>query len=154
VAAIAREAGAKVVVDNVFATPLFQSPLPLGADVVVYSATKHMDGQGRVLGGALLCSKALFQEAYHDQLATPARRSPLRRLGADQGAGDPGPAGPAAGGDRRRPRRADRAHPKVGRLFYPTRPDHPQAEIAARQMTGGGTSSPSTSATRRRRSAS
>ncbi|MGH7010823.1 MAG: aminotransferase class I/II-fold pyridoxal phosphate-dependent enzyme, partial [Caulobacteraceae bacterium] len=57
IAKIARGAGARLVVDNVFATPIFQAPLELGADLVVYSATKHIDGQGRVLGGALLGSR-------------------------------------------------------------------------------------------------
>jgi O-succinylhomoserine sulfhydrylase len=61
VAAIAKEAGAKVIVDNVFATPIFQKPLLLGADIVVYSATKHIDGQGRVLGGAVLGAHALLE---------------------------------------------------------------------------------------------
>src|SRR6185437_5395382 len=68
VAAIAKEAGAKVVVDNVFATPIFQKPLTLGADIVVYSATKHIDGQGRVLGGAVLGAEPLMTEAYKDLL--------------------------------------------------------------------------------------
>jgi O-succinylhomoserine sulfhydrylase len=68
VAAVAREAGAIVVVDNVFATPIFQKPLQLGADVVVYSATKHIDGGGRVLGGAILGKEALLTEAYRDFL--------------------------------------------------------------------------------------
>ena len=66
VAALAHEVGAKVVVDNVFATPILQKPLKLGADVVVYSATKHIDGQGRVLGGAILGDAALLDEAYRD----------------------------------------------------------------------------------------
>ena len=57
VADIAHNAGARLVVDNVFATPLYQSPLTLGADCVVYSATKHIDGQGRVLGGVILGSE-------------------------------------------------------------------------------------------------
>jgi O-succinylhomoserine sulfhydrylase len=66
VAEIAHAAGAKVVVDNVFATPIFQKPLVLGADIVVYSATKHIDGQGRVLGGAILGANELMTEAYKD----------------------------------------------------------------------------------------
>ena len=60
VAAIAHEAGALLTVDNVFATPLYQRPLQLGADCVVYSATKHIDGQGRCLGGVILGSKAFI----------------------------------------------------------------------------------------------
>ena len=56
VSALAHEAGAQVIVDNVFATPILQKPLELGADIVAYSATKHIDGQGRCLGGAVICS--------------------------------------------------------------------------------------------------
>ncbi|MBL8554778.1 MAG: PLP-dependent transferase, partial [Phenylobacterium sp.] len=63
VADVAHAAGAKLVVDNVFATPIFQKPLALGADVVVYSATKHIDGQGRVLGGAILGDAQLLTDA-------------------------------------------------------------------------------------------
>src|SRR5579862_7285827 len=66
VAEIAHAAGAKLIVDNVFATPIFQKPLTMGADIVVYSATKHIDGQGRVLGGAVLGANALLEEAYRD----------------------------------------------------------------------------------------
>jgi len=62
VSKLAHEAGARVVVDNVFATPLLQKPLELGADVVAYSATKHIDGQGRCLGGAIVCSKQFFDD--------------------------------------------------------------------------------------------
>lgn len=61
---MAHAAGARVVVDNVFATPLLQRPLALGADVVVYSATKHIDGQGRCLGGAVLASKSFIEETF------------------------------------------------------------------------------------------
>ena len=68
VADIAHNAGAKLVIDNVFATPLYQSPLTLGADVVVYSATKHIDGQGRVLGGVILASEKLIVDNYHQLL--------------------------------------------------------------------------------------
>ena len=74
VAAIAHEAGAKLVVDNVFATPLWQHPLALGADCVVYSATKHIDGQGRCLGGVILASAAFIEKRPHF-LRRPARRS-------------------------------------------------------------------------------
>src|SRR6202030_213082 len=65
VADIAHEAGATLVVDNVFATPLFQSPLALGADCVVYSATKHIDGQGRCLGGVVLGSQKFIMDKIH-----------------------------------------------------------------------------------------
>src|ERR1700704_154480 len=68
IAAIAHEAGAKLVVDNVFATPIYQSPLALGADCVVYSATKHIDGQGRCLGGIILGSEKFIQDHIHNLL--------------------------------------------------------------------------------------
>ena len=75
VAEIAHAAGAKLVVDNVFATPIFQKPLALGADIVVYSATKHIDGQGRVLGGAILgADRADDRGLQGHACATPARR--------------------------------------------------------------------------------
>ncbi|HEX4196168.1 MAG TPA: O-succinylhomoserine sulfhydrylase [Caulobacteraceae bacterium] len=138
VAAIAREIGARVVVDNVFASPILQKPLQLGADVVVYSATKHIDGQGRVLGGAVLGAKALLEEAYRD---------PIRHTGP---ALSPFNAWVLLNGlttlDLRVRRQSETAatladhiagHPKVRTLRYPGRSDHPQHEIAQRQMTGG-----------------
>lgn len=66
VAKLANQIGAKVVVDNVFATPLFQKPLELGAHIVVYSATKHIDGQGRCLGGVILSDKKWIEEELQD----------------------------------------------------------------------------------------
>ncbi|MFI4933912.1 MAG: O-succinylhomoserine sulfhydrylase [Caulobacterales bacterium] len=139
VAAIAREIGAKVVVDNVFATPIFQKPLKLGADIVVYSATKHIDGQGRVLGGAVLGETALLEEAYRDIIRhTGPALSPFNawvllnglvtldlRVRAQSAAA-------AILADR------VAAHPKVKACRYPGRSDHPQHEAARRQFTGGG----------------
>ena len=127
VAEIAHAAGAKLVVDNVFATPLWQSPLKLGADCVVYSATKHIDGQGRCLGGVILGSKE-FIENEHPQLPAPDRPGAvaLQRLGAAEGPGDPDRCASAA---RPRPRRAVAdalaAHPNVTRLIYPGRAGPP-----------------------------
>jgi O-succinylhomoserine sulfhydrylase len=139
VAAIAKEAGAKVVVDNVFATPIYQKPLTMGADVIVYSATKHIDGQGRVLGGAVLGAHALLEEAYRDFIRhTGPALSPFNawvllnglttldlRVRAQS-------ASAAALADR------IAGHPKVKTIRYPGRPDHPQHEVARRQFTGGG----------------
>jgi O-succinylhomoserine sulfhydrylase len=127
------------VVDNVFATPIFQKPLTLGADIVVYSATKHIDGQGRVLGGAVLGAKALLEEAYRDFIRhTGPALSPFNawvllnglvtldlRVRAQS-------ATAAVLADR------FAGHPKVKALRYPGRADHPQYEAARRQMTGGG----------------
>jgi O-succinylhomoserine sulfhydrylase len=138
VAAIAREAGARLVVDNVFATPLFQKPLQLGADVVVYSATKHIDGQGRVLGGAILGQAQLLDETYRDFLRhTGPALSPFNAWVLLKGIETL---------DLRVRRQsetaaalADRmAESGRARVFYPLRPDHPQYEVARRQMSGGG----------------
>ena len=136
---LAREIGAKVVVDNVFATPLFQQPLKLGADVVVYSATKHIDGQGRVLGGAILGQTALLDEAYRDIMRhTGPALSPFNAWVLLKGMETL---------DLRVRRQTETAagladqiaaHPKARAVRYPTRADHPQAEIARKQMTGGG----------------
>jgi O-succinylhomoserine sulfhydrylase len=139
IAGIAHEAGAKVVVDNVFATPIFQKPLQLGADVVVYSATKHIDGQGRVMGGAVLGAHALLEEAYRDFIRhTGPAMSPFNAWVLLKGLETldlrvRAASATAAG-------LADRvaAHPKVKTVRYPGRKDHPQHEVAARQMTAGG----------------
>jgi O-succinylhomoserine sulfhydrylase len=140
VAEVAHAVGATVVVDNVFATPLQQKPLELGADVVVYSATKHIDGQGRCLGGVVLSSKKWIGENLHNFLRqTGPSLSPfnawvlLKALEtlpirvAHQTAG-------AA-------RIADwlAEQPGVARVLYPGRADHPQAAVARRQMKGGST---------------
>lgn len=139
VAQIARAAGAKLVVDNVFATPIFQKPLALGADIVVYSATKHIDGQGRVLGGAILGGEEVMLEAYKDILRhTGPALSPFNAWVLLKGLETL---------DLRVRRQSDNAahvanavaaHAKVRQTVYCGRPDHPQAAIIAEQMTGGG----------------
>ena len=139
VAALARQAGARLVVDNVFATPVFQKPLELGADIVVYSATKHIDGQGRVLGGAILGGAELMGEAYRDILRhTGPALSPFNSWVLLKGLETL---------DLRVRRQADNAvrvtealcsHTAVRRVVFPGRPDHPQADLIARQMTGPG----------------
>jgi O-succinylhomoserine sulfhydrylase len=139
VAAAAHEAGATVLVDNVFATPIFQKPLKLGADIVIYSATKHIDGQGRVLGGAILGETKLLDETYRDFIRhTGPALSPFNawvllnglttldlRVRAQS-------ATAASLADR------IAAHRKVKATRYPSRTDHPQHEVARRQLTGGG----------------
>lgn len=139
VAEIARACGAKLVVDNVFATPIFQKPLALGADIVVYSATKHIDGQGRVLGGAILGGEAVMLESYKDILRhTGPALSPFNAWVLLKGLETL---------DLRVRRQSDNAahvanavaaHGKVRQTVYCGRPDHPQASIIANQMTGGG----------------
>ena len=140
VAKIAHAAGAKLVVDNVFSTPLWQSPLELGADCVVYSATKHIDGQGRCLGGVVLGSEKFIMDHIHTLIRqTGPSMSPFNAWVLLKGLETLAV---------RVRRQTDTAasiavtlaeHPKVSRLIYPGRPDHPQADIVARQMRGGST---------------
>ena len=82
---LAHAAGAKVVLDNVFATPLLQQSFPLGVDVVVYSGTKHLDGQGRVLGGAILGGKEYIDGPVQKLMRhTGPAMSRVQRLGSSQ----------------------------------------------------------------------
>jgi O-succinylhomoserine sulfhydrylase len=139
VSKIARESGILVIVDNVFATPMLQRPLKHGADVVVYSATKHIDGQGRCLGGVVLGSAKYVTEHLQDffrqtgpslspfnawVMLKSLELLPLRIKAQCENAA----------------RVADflAGHRAVAKVIYCGRSDHPQAEIARRQMTGGG----------------
>ncbi len=140
VADIAHSVGARLIVDNVFATPIWQSPLTLGADVVVYSATKHIDGQGRCLGGIILSSDAFVQEHIHTFLRqTGPAMSPFNAWVLLKGLetlslrvrAQTETAGAIAD--------ALATHPKISRLVYPGRADHPQADIVKKQMRGGST---------------
>jgi O-succinylhomoserine sulfhydrylase len=140
VAKIAHAAGATLVVDNVFSTPLWQRPLELGADCVVYSATKHIDGQGRCLGGVILGSEKFIQDNVHTLLRqTGPSISPFNAWVLLKGLETL---------SVRVQRQTDTAatiavalaeHPKIARLIYPGRSDHPQAAIALRQMRAGST---------------
>jgi len=140
IAEIAHGVGAKLVVDNVFATPIFQRPLALGADVVVYSATKHIDGQGRVLGGVILSDEKFIADNVHTFLRqTGPSMSPfnawvmLKGLETMPVRVERQAASAAALAERLA------GHKKIARVLYPGRDDHPQAEIAKRQMSGGST---------------
>jgi O-succinylhomoserine sulfhydrylase len=140
VAELAHAAGAIVVVDNVFATPLLQQPLKLGADVVVYSCTKHMDGQGRVLGGAVLGSKKWINDVLQPFIrntgpALSAFNAWVLLKGIETLALRVDAAGRTAAAV------ADflANQPGVSRVWYPTRADHPQQALALKQMSGGGT---------------
>jgi O-succinylhomoserine sulfhydrylase len=140
IAEIVHSVGATLVVDNVFATPLMQKPLELGADCVVYSATKHIDGQGRCLGGVILGSKDFIETHIHNYLRQTGpslspfnawvllkglETLPLRIAQQQDSAGNL--ADFLAG------------ETKIARVYYPGRPDHPQYELAKRQMKGGST---------------
>jgi O-succinylhomoserine sulfhydrylase len=140
VAALAHKAGAIVVVDNVFATPLLQQPLKLGADVVVYSCTKHMDGQGRVLGGAVLGSKKWIADVLQPFIRnTGPALSPFNAWVLLKGIETLALRVDAA--SRAAASIADflAEQPGVTRVWYPMRADHPQQALALKQMTAGGT---------------
>lgn len=140
VAAIAHRGGASLVVDNVFATPMLQSPLELGADCVVYSTTKHVDGQGRCLGGAILASREFIETKMQTFLRqTGPAMSPFNAWVMLKGL-ETLPlrvAAQTAAASRIADMLAE--HRQVVRVLYPGRDDHPQAALARRQMKGGGT---------------
>jgi len=139
VSRVAHSVGATVIVDNIFATPLYQQPLTLGADVVVYSTTKHLDGQGRTLGGAVLGNADYIQETllpFHRH--TGPALSPfnawviLKALETFE---------------LRMQRHCDNAervaafleaHPRVNKVWYPGLKSHPHHAVAQKQMTRGG----------------
>lgn len=140
VASLATSIGARLIVDNVFATPLQQKPLQLGAHIVVYSATKHIDGQGRCLGGIILSDKKWIDENLHDYfrhtgpslspfnawtLLKGLETLPVRVRQQTESAG----------------KIADflAGQPQIARVIYPGRADHPQADIVKKQMAGGST---------------
>lgn len=140
IAKIAKKANAILIVDNVFATPLLQSPLALGADVVCYSATKHIDGQGRCLGGVILASEKFVKDHLHTF---------LRQTGPSI---SPFNAWVLLKGIETLQIRVEKAQesaakiadwlatqPKLKKVIYPFRKDHPQYELAKRQMKGGST---------------
>jgi O-succinylhomoserine sulfhydrylase len=140
VADIAHAHGAKLIVDNVFSTALYQKPLQLGADLVTYSATKHIDGQGRTLGGIVLGSKALIEADVHTLLRQTGpslspfnawlllkslETMPLRVAKMSENA--------------LKIASVLEGHPKIERVAYPFLKSHPQYELAKRQMANGST---------------
>jgi O-succinylhomoserine sulfhydrylase len=140
IAEIAHKGGARLVVDNVFATPIWQSPLALGADVVVYSATKHIDGQGRCLGGIILSSEAFIAEHIHNFMRqTGPSISPFNAWVLLKGLETLGVRVRAQTETAARIAEVLASHPKISRLVYPGRADHPQAALVKKQMRGGST---------------
>ena len=140
VADLAHAAGAIVVVDNVFATPLLQQPLKFGADVVVYSCTKHIDGQGRVLGGAVLGSRKWITETLQPFIRnTGPAMSPFNAWVLLKGLETLALRVDAACRGAVAIAEFLAARPEVTRVWYPTRADHPQQALALQQMTAGGT---------------
>src|SRR5579859_5118106 len=140
IAEIAHSGGARLVVDNVFATPIWQSPLALGADVVVYSATKHIDGQGRCLGGIILSSEAFIAEHIHTFLRqTGPSMSPFNAWVLLKGLETLAIRVRAQTETAAAVAEALAQHPKISRLIYPGRADHPQAALVKKQMRAGST---------------
>jgi O-succinylhomoserine sulfhydrylase len=140
IAKLAKQAKAKLIVDNVFATPMLQSPLQLGADIVVYSATKHIDGQGRCLGGAILSSEQFISDHLHNFMRqTGPSLSPFNAwvllkgletlsIRVERMQANAAKVADLLAGDKR-----------IKKVLYPGRADHPQAALAKLQMKGGGT---------------
>jgi O-succinylhomoserine sulfhydrylase len=140
IAEIAHAGGARLIVDNVFATPIWQSPLALGADVVVYSATKHIDGQGRCLGGVILSSEAFIAEHIHNFMRqTGPSMSPFNAWILLKGLETLAVRVRAQTETAAKVANALAEHPKVSRLIYPGRADHPQAALVKKQMRAGST---------------
>src|SRR3979411_969087 len=138
IAEIAHQAGARLIVDNVFATPIWQSPLQLGADVVVYSATKYIDGQGRCLGGIILSSEQFIADHIHIlQRQTPPSMSPSSAWVLLKGLETLAIRGRAQNERAAAVADALAQHPKISRLIYPGRADHPQAALVKKQMPAG-----------------
>jgi O-succinylhomoserine sulfhydrylase len=140
IAEIAHQGGARLIVDNVFATPIWQSPLALGADVVVYSATKHIDGQGRCLGGIILSSEAFIAEHIHNFMRqTGPSMSPFNAWILLKGLETLAVRVRAQTETAAKVADVLAKHPKVSRLIYPGRADHPQAALVKKQMRAGST---------------
>jgi O-succinylhomoserine sulfhydrylase len=140
IAGIAHAAGARLIVDNVFATPIWQSPLQLGADVVVYSATKHIDGQGRCLGGIILSSEQFITDHIHTFMRqTGPSMSPFNAWVLLKGLETLAIRVRAQTETAAAVAEALASHPNISKLIYPGRADHPQAELVAKQMRAGST---------------
>jgi O-succinylhomoserine sulfhydrylase len=140
VSEMAHAAGAKVVLDNVFATPLLQQGLPLGVDVVIYSGTKHIDGQGRVLGGAILGSKEYIDGPVQTLMRhTGPALSPFNAWVLLKGLETLSVRVNYSNASAQRVAEFLQGHPAVRWVRYPFLSSHPQYELAKRQMSGGGT---------------
>ena len=140
VADLAHAAGAKVVVDNVFGTPVFSKPLQFGADVVVYSATKHIDGQGRTLGGAVLGTREFIDGPVKNLMRhTGPAMSPFNAWVLVKGLETLSLRVEKQAASALAVAQSLEVHPRVTRVVYPWLESHPQHELARRQMSGGGT---------------
>jgi O-succinylhomoserine sulfhydrylase len=138
-AQVAKKAGALLAVDNVFCTPILQRPLALGADLVIHSATKHLDGQGRVLGGAVLGAKKLIDEQLLPFLRTAGPSlSPFNAWVILKGLETLDLRMRAQSAAALELARWLEGHQAVARVFYPGLASHPQHALAMRQQRAGG----------------
>ena len=138
VAAIAHEAGALLAVDNCFCSPALQRPLDLGADLVIHSATKYLDGQGRVLGGAVCGPKAPMEEVFKFLRTGGPSLSPFNAWVILKGLETLKIRMQAQSASALELAKRLEAHPKVARVYYPGLPSHPQHALAMRQQASGG----------------
>ena len=138
VAAIAHDAGAILAVDNCFCTPALQRPLELGADVVVHSATKYLDGQGRVLGGAVAGKKVITEEVFRFLRTAGPTLSPFNAWVILKGMETLRIRMEAQSAAALELARWLETQPGVARVYYPGLPSHPQHELAMRQQKSGG----------------
>ncbi|MCV3270373.1 O-succinylhomoserine sulfhydrylase [Roseobacter sinensis] len=140
VAALAHAKGAKVLVDNVFATPVWSKALAQGADVVIYSATKHIDGQGRALGGVILGTQAFIRKTVEPYMKhTGGSMSPFTAWVMLKGLETLDLRVRAQTGNATAIAAALHQHEKLSRVIYPGHETHPQHGLVQRQMGQGGT---------------
>ena len=137
-AKVAHDGGALLAVDNCFCTPVLQRPLQLGADLVIHSATKYLDGQGRVLGGAVCGRKALTDEVFKFLRTAGPTLSPFNAWIILKGMETLKIRMQAQSAAALDLARRLEAQPRVERVFYPGLPSHPQHELAMRQQASGG----------------
>lgn len=139
IATVAKGCGALLAVDNCFCTPILQRPLELGADIVIHSATKYIDGQGRVLGGAVLGSKKLMEPVYGFLRTTGPTMSAFNAWVFLKGLETLKLRMDAHSANALQLAQWLEKQPNVARVFYPGLPSHPQHQLAMKQQkTGGG----------------
>ncbi|MDE2600408.1 MAG: O-succinylhomoserine sulfhydrylase [Rhodocyclaceae bacterium] len=138
IAKVAHEAGALLVVDNCFCSPALQLPLKLGADLIIHSATKYLDGQGRVLAGAICGPRALIEEPFKFIRSAGPSISPFNAWIVLKGMETLSIRMQAQSANALELAKRLEAHPKVARVFYPGLPSHPQHALAMKQQKSGG----------------
>jgi len=139
IAQVTHDAGALLAVDNCFCTPALQKPLELGADLIIHSATKYLDGQGRVLGGAVLGKRTLLHDTVYQFLRTAGpSMSAFNAWVVLKGLETLKVRVDAQSANALTVARWLEAHPAVERVWYPGLPSHPQHALAMRQQSSGG----------------